>query len=35
MVINAWPAPAAQSLSITGEPLDRPPPGVNAIDDLP
>ena len=35
IVTNAFPPPAAQSLSATGDPLDSPPAGVNATDDLP
>ena len=35
IVTVAFPPPAAQSLSATGDPLDSPPAGVNATDDLP
>ena len=35
IVTVAFPPPAAQSLSATGVPLDSPPAGVNARDDLP
>jgi len=35
IVTDAFPPPAAQSLSTTGDPLDSPPAGVNATDDLP
>jgi hypothetical protein len=35
MVTEALVPPAARSESVTGDPLERPPAGVNAIDDLP